>query len=305
MPKFDNVVVNSTIQIPSKSANPTSDISQGQLYWNSADGALKLYNGSNWAIVKGFKDGSTPALAAENASDIRELGITTSGNYYINLPVAGPTLVYCDMSTDSGGWMMFAYAGSTSGVGDSNHMIYNTIGTLATSRSYDQTSFSRFDYARAMNGGNVASQLMWRRTNDSNKVLIHSADEMWNRMPGGSSAGNRDMNGTGSGYPITTMKMSRTGPANIETKTNGRYESGPGYPGIAWNSSYNDNTDNTGSFTTYLNRRQIAYWETNGPQTYAQWFHGTVLSLGDGSSPTGSQSRKDVEIYFRVREPSV
>jgi hypothetical protein len=204
------------------------------------------------------------------------------------------------MSTDGGGWMMFAYAGSTSGVGDSNHMIYNTIGSLATTRSYDQTSFSRFDIARAISGASSSSQLMWRRTNESNKILIHSADEMWNRMPGGSSAGNRDMNGSGSGYAISTMKMSRTGVGGIVTKTNGRYENGPGYPGIAWNSSYNDNNDNVGSFDSYLNRRQIAYWETNGPQSQGQWFHGTVLSLGDGSGPMGSQNRKDVEIYFKV-----
>jgi hypothetical protein len=204
------------------------------------------------------------------------------------------------MSTDGGGWMMFAYAGSTSGVGDSNHMVYNTIGSLSTTRSYEQTSFSRFDIARAMSGASSLSQLMWRRTTESNKILIHSADEMWNRMPGAASAGNRDMNGSGSGYPITTMKMSRTGPSGIVNKTNGRYENGPGYPGIAWNSSYNDNTDNVGSFDTYLNRRQIVYWETNGPQSQGQWFHGTVLSLGDGSGPTGSQNRKDVEIYFKV-----
>ena len=130
--------------------------------------------------------------------------------------------------------------------------------------------------------------------------MIHSADELWNRMPGGSSAGDRNMVGSGSGYPITTMRLSRTGPAGIVAKTNGRYESGPSYPGIAWNSTYDDNTDNTGSFTTYLNRRQLAYWETNGPQTSGQWFHGSVLSLGDGSGPYYSQTRKDIEIYFKV-----
>lgn len=252
-------------------------------------------------IVNPALDGSSSSRAASNATNIKTLtGTTTNGVYWLNLPIVGVTQVYCDMTTDGGGWMMFAYAGSTSGVGDSNHMIYNTIGSLATTRSYEQTSFSRFDIARAMSGASSSSLLMWRRTNDSNKILIHSANEMWNRMPGGSSAGNRDMNGSGSGYPISTMKMSRTGPSGIVTKTNGRYENGPSYPGIAWNSSYNDNTDNVGSFDTYLNRRQIAYWETNGPQSQSQWFHGTVLSLGDGSGPTGSQNRKDVEIYFKI-----
>ncbi len=301
----DDYSFSGNLNVPVKTANP-STTSSGAIYYNSAEAQFRMHNGSSWVTVKGFKDGSSAALAPNSASDLADIGIRTSGIYWINLPIVGVQQVYCDMVTDGGGWMMLAYAGSTSGVGDSNHMVYNTIGTLGTSRTYGQTSFSRFDIARAMSsiGATSSSQLMWRRTNDSNKILIHSADEMWNRMPGGSSAGNRDMNGSGSGYPITTMKMSRTGVNGIVSKTNGRYESGASYPGIAWNSSYNDNTDNVGSFDTYLNRRQIAYWETNGPQSQSQWFHGSVLSLGDGSGPTYSQSRLDVEIYFRVRTPT-
>jgi hypothetical protein len=130
-------------------------------------------------------------------------------------------------------------------------------------------------------------------------VLIHSLDEMYSRIPGGTKAGNMDMNGSGSGYPITTMRMSNSGSTNIVTKTNGRYENGPSYPGIAWNSVYNDNTDNVGSFTTYLNRRSIIYWETNGPQSQGQWFHADPLQLGPARGPTYGSSKLDIEVYIR------
>ena len=261
-------------------------------------------NGTNsstraFSITKIWNDGSTASRAAPNAASITATtGITTNGFYWINIPTVGAVQLYCDLSTDGGGWMRLAFAGSPSGQGDSNHIMFNQFGTVNTSRSYDATSFSRYDYARLL-GGSKDSLSMWRRINDSNVILIHSMDEMWNRIPGGSRPTDRDMNGSGSGYPITTMRMSNSGPAGIVTKTNGRYESGTAYPGIAWNSSYNDNTDNVGSFTTYLNRRSIIYWETNGPQSNNQWFHADPLQLGPARGPTYGTSKHDIEVYFR------
>lgn len=274
----------------------------------SGSDGIVLPNGTK---VKGFKDGSSFAAAAKNASDIRELGITTNGVYWIDVPGYGPTQMYCDMQIDGGGWMMLAYAGSTAGVGDSNHMVFHKIGTLGTTRVYGQTSFSRFDYAVAMEGAGFASSMMWKRTSDDN-ILAHAMGEMWFRLPGNTKSG--DMNFGGSSdlnYDMPWMKMSNTGNNVLDDKpgTSGagiRYEDGPSYPGIAWNSTYNNNTDNFGSYSTSLNRRALVYWETNGPQSQNQWFHGSVLDMGDGGvSATGSQSRKDVEIYFRVRRPNI
>lgn len=263
-------------------------------------------------ITKLWQDGSSPKLAAASAYTINQLDIGnfSDGVYWIKndrINNGVPFEVYCDMTADNGGWTMLAYAGSTQNVGNVNQMMFDIIGNIGRNRIYGQESFSRFDYAKLLSGASASSQAMWRRTTDTNKILIHSMDEMWTRIPYGSKYSDRNFNGSGAGYPITTMKMSVTGNSGLEVKTNGRYENGPGYPGIAWNSTYNDNTDNVGSFSTYLNRRQIVYWETNGPQdayTVGQWFHGSPLSLGDGSVASGGTERKDIEIYFREAAPA-
>jgi len=292
------------IRIPSGTTAERPSGTIGYYRFNTTTNTSEIFNGTGWLAI-GANDGSSSAAAANNANDLLDLGINTSGVYWINLPGSGPTQVYCEMTIDGGGWMMLGYAGSTSGVGDANHMIFNQFGTVATTRVYGQTSFSRFDVARGMSGAGRSSWFMWKRTSDDN-ILVHTADEMWDRMPGGSQAGYRGFN---SPDPITTMKMSNNGGTVLDIKAatlggGTRYESGPGYPGIAWNSPNNQNTDSGQSYNVSLNRRQLAYWETNGPQSQGQWFHGGVLNMGDSNtSPTMSQSRKDVEIYFRVRTP--
>jgi hypothetical protein len=262
-------------------------------------------NGTNtsvrsFSITKKWYDGSSSTLAAKDAVSLKlHTGLTTNGNYWINLPTVGPTLVYCDLSTDNGAWMRLAYAGSVSGVGNSNHIVFHQFGNVGFSRSYGDVSFSRFDLARLM-GASANSRLMWRRSTDNNVILIHNMGELCNRIPGAIRAGNMDMNGTGAGFPISEMKMSITGPTGLVSRAvgTGRYENGPSYPGIAWNSTYNNNSDNVGSFTTFLNRRSIIYWETNGPQSNGQWFHGDPLQLGPARGPTFGQGKLDIEVYF-------
>ena len=116
----------------------------------------------------------------------------------------------------------------------------------------------------------------------------------------------------GDGLKIHLMKMSQSGDSGIVTKAGGsgaqsgaaapleRFEGGPAYPGIAWNSSYKNNQDNVGSFTTYINRRGLVYWETNGPESQDQWFHGTVLAMGPSGGPYGSRNNRDVEVYYKA-----
>ena len=269
---------------------------------------------SAWTVTAGFSDfgplltGASSALAAPDARTImNNTGTTTSGNYWINLPQQGPTEMYCDMSTAGGGWMMFGYLGSVSGIGNTQQAVFSTFGSIGTGRTSNGTSFCRFDIAKLMPGAAPGTtQMMWRRTTDSNPILIHSMDELFNRAgtnPAVSSPllnmeNNQFANGTG--QPIKLFQMSNSGPAGLKRVGGARYEGGPSYPGIAWNSEYQSNSDSVGSYTTWLNRRSIWYWETNGVESQNQWSHASPLFLSPSTGATNGTGRKDFELYFRV-----
>jgi len=289
----------------------------GTFGFNTTLTLLEFYNGTTWqaANSSGKPDGLTASTAAVSGTQLKaDYPNASSGVYYYN--ISGTVYqIYTDMVTDGGGWMLLGYAGSTTSPGGNSILVpFNYFGTVATTRVYDQTSFSRFDLARSITGaGASTSKLMWRRTNDSNKILIHSVETaMWNVL-GTTASGNWPLFNNSVGDRIEYMKMSNSGPNGLVTRTNTssnphtcRYEPGGAgttsnsYPGIAWNSPFCDNSDNYGGFTNALNRRAIVYWETNGPQSSGQWFHGSPLSLGDGTNPYGGQSRKDIEVYFKV-----
>jgi hypothetical protein len=82
---------------------------------------------------------------------------------------------------------------------------------------------------------------MWRRTNDSNKILIHSVETaMWNVL-GTTASGNWPLFNNSVGDRIEYMKMSNSGPNGLVTRTNTssnphtcRYE--PGGAGTTSNS---------------------------------------------------------------------
>lgn len=276
-----------------------------------------IRSSSAWTVTASYADhgpvldGSTSALAAPSASFIKAAtGTTTDGIYWINLPRLGPTQMYCDMNIDGGGWMMFGYLGSVSGIGNVQQAIFSAFGTIGTTRTNNGTSFCRFDIAKLMSGAAPGTtQLMWRRTTNSNIIMIHSMDELFNRAasdPQGGSGGTATLNfennplGTQIGYPISTFKISNSGVAGLKRVPGARYEGGPTYPGIAWNSEYQNNTDGVGSYTDWLNRRSVWYWETNGVESNNQWTHASGMTLAPSASPTTGTGIKDVEIYFRV-----
>jgi hypothetical protein len=58
-----------------------------------------------FSILRKWVDGSTSALAVNNALDLVNLGFTTDGLYWIDIPSIGATQVYCDLNTNGGGWM--------------------------------------------------------------------------------------------------------------------------------------------------------------------------------------------------------
>ncbi len=271
---------------------------------------------SAWTVTANYSaygptyDGSTSALAAPDATYIKNAtGTTTDGVYWINLPQLGPTQMYCDMNILGGGWMMFGYLGSVSGIGNTQQAVFSTFGSIGTTRTSNGTSFCRFDIAKLMPGAAPGTtQMMWRRTTDSNPIMIHSMDELFNRAATNPAVNSPLLNfgnnpfGTGIGYPIKTFMISNSGPSGLKKVGGARYESNDGttYPGIAWNSNYDENSDGAGAYTDYLNRRSLWYWETNGVESNNQWSHASPLQMGPSVSASTGTGRKDFELYFRV-----
>lgn len=124
----------------------------GLLRYNTDVQAPEFYSGGQSAWVSlGALDGSSYAAAAPSATFIKNLGISASGVYWIKTPnMATPVQVYCDLSYDSGGYMLLAY-GYVSSTGDdsANKAIPNL--------NHDGTAWAYAPTNRASTNGLVLS----------------------------------------------------------------------------------------------------------------------------------------------------
>jgi hypothetical protein len=68
----------------------------------------------------------TEGNPATSAVQLLNAGKTTSGLYYITLPTVGATQVYCDQTTQGGGWMLAMKLDGTLGTGTVRHYFVPT-----------------------------------------------------------------------------------------------------------------------------------------------------------------------------------
>lgn len=110
---------------------------------------MSIYN-----IIMGHvpvKDGSRSSLAAPSAYYLtNNLGKTTDGVYWIDLPTAGPTQVYCilDPAINGGGWMMAMKStrGTTFNYTANYWNTINTLNPTQNNRNDGDAKFNTMNY---------------------------------------------------------------------------------------------------------------------------------------------------------------
>lgn len=133
-----------------------------RMYWKSPSQSGSIATGytTNWAqnlqelISSPNLDGSSSAMAAPSAKYIQSaFSNNTDGVYWINLPVVGPTQIYCILNSnvDGGGWMMMmkATTGTEFQYSSSHWTSVTTLSTTDNTRNNANAKFNTMNYFAA------------------------------------------------------------------------------------------------------------------------------------------------------------
>ena len=173
--------------------------------WNGNSSNVQVYNRAlsateiqqNYNALRGryefveptTTDGSTSDKAAPSASYLISLGNTTDGVYWINLPTAGPTQIYCILNPiyDGGGWMMAmkATTGTTFNYSANYWTTANTLNPTENNRNNGDAKFNSMNYFQSndmmaiwpdiSNGGSIPSSTLgwtWLQNNFNDGTRI-------------------------------------------------------------------------------------------------------------------------------------
>lgn len=103
----ENISVTGAVNLPSFTTSNLPPNQQGLLVYNTTKNTLDINNGTSWIGGSGgAPNGLTAATAATSAAQLKiDYPSYPSGVYWIRINNS-PTRVYCEMSIDSGGWML-------------------------------------------------------------------------------------------------------------------------------------------------------------------------------------------------------